>query len=237
MKDEKMTVAIVDDEENIRETISYSLKEEGFIPLPFTDGLSAWEVFKKKLPDIVILDIMMPCMDGLELCRRIRGISETIPLIFLSSKDEEIDKIIGLQMGGDDYLCKPFSMRELITRLKVIIRRINSINMNDCSHKFDDMLTIDELSMDLNKYLATWKNNKLHLTITEFFLLLSLIKFPGHVKTREQLMEDAYSENIFVSDRTIDSHIKRLRKKFLTLDPGFNGIETVYGLGYRFSVE
>jgi two-component system, OmpR family, response regulator ChvI len=230
----KLTVAIVDDEENIRETISYSLKKEGFTPLSFSDGQVAWEAFQKKLPDIAILDIIMPRVDGLELCRRIRSISETIPLIFLTSKDEEIDKIIGLQMGGDDYLCKPFSMRELITRIKVIFRRIDLIK-NETTSK-NDFLDLGKLNMDLLRYIAKWNDKKINLTITEFMLLLALVRYPGHVKTREQLMQEAYSENIFVSDRTIDSHIKRLRKKFIDIDPDFNGIETVYGMGYRFSV-
>jgi DNA-binding response OmpR family regulator len=231
----KLTVAIVDDEENIRETISYSLKKEGFIPLLFSDGQAAWETFQKKLPDIAILDIIMPRMDGLELCRKIRSISETIPLIFLTSKDEEIDKIIGLQLGGDDYLCKPFSMKELITRINVIFRRINIIK-NKLSNK-NNFLDIGDLNMDLLCYIAKWKDNKLHLSITEFMLLLALVRYPGHVKTREQLMQEAYSENIYVSDRTIDSHIKRIRKKFINIDSDFDCIETVYGLGYRFSIK
>lgn len=231
----KLVVAIIDDEENIRETISYSLKQEGFIPLTFSDGQIAWDSIQKKLPDIIILDIIMPRMDGLELCRRIRSVSETVPLIFLTSKDEEIDKIIGLQMGGDDYLCKPFSMKELITRIKVIFRRINLIKENTINK--NDFLEVGELNMDLLRYIATWKENRVHLTITEFMLLLSLVRYPGHVKTREQLMQEAYSENIFVSDRTIDSHIKRLRKKFTEIDAAFDCIETVYGLGYRFSMK
>ena len=231
----KITVAIVDDEENIRETVSYSLKKEGFIPQLFSDGQIAWEAFQKKLPDIVILDIIMPRMDGLELCRRIRSVSETIPLIFLTSKDEEIDKIIGLQIGGDDYLCKPFSMKELITRINVIFRRINLIKEQIINK--NDILDIGKLNIDLLRYIAKWNNKKLHLSITEFMLLLSLVRYPGHVKTREQLMQEAYSENIYVSDRTIDSHIKRIRKKFLNIDPDFNCIETVYGLGYRFAMK
>lgn len=228
----KRVVAIVDDEENILETVSYSLKKEGFIPLSFPDGQAAWEAFQKKLPDIVILDIIMPRIDGLELCRRIRSISDTIPIIFLTSKDEEIDKIIGLQIGGDDYLCKPFSMRELVTRINVIFRRINLIK-DQIANK-NDILDHGELNLDLLRYIAKWKKNKLHLSITEFMLLLALVRYPGHVKTREQLMQEAYSENIFVSDRTIDSHIKRIRKKFIIVDPDFNCIETVYGLGYRY---
>ncbi|MBN2545300.1 MAG: response regulator transcription factor [Spirochaetes bacterium] len=227
-------IAIVDDEENIRETISYSLKQEGYKALTFSDGSYAWESFQKKMPDLIILDIIMPRMDGLELCRKIRSISETVPIIFLSSKDEELDKILGLEMGGDDYLCKPFSMKELITRIKVIFRRVK--NIKEIDKNANELINIGDLSIDQLSYTAKWKDKKLTLTLTEYMLLLALSKYPGHVKNREQLIKEAYSENIYLSDRTIDSHIKRLRKKFIEIDPEFCCIETVYGLGYRFTV-
>jgi len=227
----KMSVAIVDDEENIRETVSYALRKEGYIPLSFTDGASAWEVFQKKLPDLVVLDIIMPRMDGLELCRKIRSVSETLPLIFLTSKDEELDRILGLEIGGDDYLCKPFSMRELIARIKVLFRRINYLKEPE---KEEDFLTHGALKLNIRCYTVEWKGKNIPLTVTEFMLLSSLIKYPGHVKNREQLMKEAYPHNTFVSDRTIDSHIKRLRQKFVQIDTDFNCIETVYGLGYRY---
>jgi len=229
-----LKVAIIDDEENIRETVSYALKREGYIPLPYTDGYAAWEVFQKKLPDLAILDILMPRMDGLELCRKIRTISENLPLIFLTSKDDEFDRILGLEIGGDDYLCKPFSMRELITRIKVLFRRIS---LHNKEIKKEDIITIGSLKLNIQGYTVTWKEKNIPLTVTEFMLLSSLIKYPGHVKNRDQLIEEAYPYNTYVSDRTIDSHIKRLRQKFLQIDPEFVSIETVYGLGYRYKVK
>ncbi|MBN1696398.1 MAG: response regulator [Spirochaetales bacterium] len=230
----KRFVAIVDDEENIRETVSYALKKEGYIPLSYSDGFVAWEAFKDKMPDLVVLDIIMPRMDGLELCRKIRNISETLPVIFLTSKDEEFDRILGLQIGGDDYLCKPFSMRELMMRIKVLFRRL----LFQTQKKDEkDLLTLGELDLDMQCYTVTWKGIKVNLTVTEFMLLLSLVKYPGHVKNREQLMREAYPHNTFVSDRTIDSHIKRLRQKFFQVDDDFSCIETVYGLGYRYRME
>ncbi len=224
-------VAVVDDEKNIQETVAFALKKEGFKPLTFSNGQEAWESFQKKLPDLVILDILMPMMDGLELCRRLRSVNEALPIIFLTSKDDEFDRVLGLEMGADDYLCKPFSMRELITRVKVLFRRISHpAGGNDEG----ETLHVFDLELDLQKYIAKWKNTRLDLTVTEFELLLSLGRQPGVVKTREKLMEEAYPDNTYVSDRTIDSHIKRLRKKFIQVDPGFAFIETVYGLGYRF---
>jgi two-component system response regulator ChvI len=227
----KKNVAIVDDEKNIRETVSYALKKEGFESTGYPDGLSAWEAFQKSLPDLVILDILMPRMDGLELCKRLRKLSEALPVIFLTSKDEEIDRVLGLEIGGDDYLCKPFFMRELITRIKVLFRRLNYSRE---SKRNDEVLQIDDLHLNLKQYTAFWKNNHIKLTVTEFLLLYSLVKNPGHVKTREQLMETIYPQNTFVSDRTIDSHVKRLRQKIQSMDNGFSNIETVYGLGYRY---
>jgi two-component system response regulator ChvI len=230
----KLSVAIVDDEGNIRETVSYALKKEGYIPLSYIDGVAAWEAFQKKLPDLVVLDIIMPRMDGLELCRKIRSTSETLPIIFLTSKDEEFDRILGLEIGGDDYLCKPFSMRELMTRIKVLFRRL----LYQTYHTDEkDIFSLGELNLDMQCYTVLWKGGKVPLTVTEFMLLLSLVKYPGHVKNREQLMREAYPHNTYVSDRTIDSHIKRLRQKFLQVDPLFSCIETVYGLGYRYRVD
>jgi DNA-binding response OmpR family regulator len=224
-------VAVVDDEKNIQETVAFALKKEGFKPLTFSNGQEAWESFQKKLPDLVILDILMPMMDGLELCRRLRGVNETLPIIFLTSKDEEFDRVLGLELGADDYLCKPFSMRELITRVKVLFRRLAHPAGGAAE---GETLRVFDLELDLQRYTAKWKGRKLDLTVTEFMLLLSLGRQPGVVKTREKLMEEAYPDNTYVSDRTIDSHIKRLRKKFVQADPEFAFIETVYGLGYRF---
>jgi two-component system response regulator ChvI len=228
------TVAIVDDEQNIRETVSYALTKEGYKTLEFANGQEAWDVLQHNLPDLIILDIIMPMMDGLQLCRKLRGISEGLPIIFLTSKDEEFDRVLGLEIGADDYLCKPFSMRELVTRVKVLFRRFM---LGSREEENAQCLTVDSLHLDLLRYTVKWKGNALPLTITEFMLLQSLIKKPGIVKTRDQLMEEAYPDNIYVSDRTIDSHIKRLRKKFTAVDDSFSHIETVYGLGYRYRLE
>ena len=165
---------------------------------------------------------------------KIRSISENLPLIFLTSKDEEFDRILGLEIGGDDYLCKPFSMRELIARIKVLFRRI--------AHQYEqtkdeDILAYGDLQLNLQRYTVEWKGSNIPLTVTEFMLLRSLIRYPGHVKNRDQLMKDAYPNNTYVSGRTIDSHIKRLRQKFIQVDEAFSGIETVYGVGYRYKAE
>jgi two-component system response regulator ChvI len=229
-------IALIDDEENIRTTLEYALKREGYRVQVFSDGLEAWEGLKEGLPDLVILDIIMPGMDGLDLCRKIRTISEKIPLIFLTSRDEEIDRVLGLELGADDYLCKPFSVRELMTRIKVLFRRA-ALNAEGLPPEEKDTIRLGPLILDTGRFTVSWENKPVHLTVTEFRLLQSLARQPGQVKTRAQLMEEAYPNDAYMSDRTIDSHIKRLRKKFVGADPGFSGIETIYGLGYRYKPE
>jgi len=224
-------IALVDDEENIRETVSFALRKSGYVVDTYADGLEAWETLRQSLPDVVILDILMPRLDGLELCRRLRGLSERLPILFLTSKDEEFDRVLGLELGADDYLCKPFSVRELVARVKVVFRRLALSPEPTVDEK---LLEVGELSLDLNRYEARWRNAPLALTITEFLLLQALARHPGHVKTRAQLMNDAYPHDAYVSERTIDSHIKRLRRKFTDVDGEFAAIETVYGLGYRY---
>jgi two-component system response regulator ChvI len=229
------TVAIVEDEKTIRDTVAFALRREGYQVVAYADGAAAWESFQRSLPDLVVLDIIMPRMDGLELLRRIRGQSATLPVIFLTSRDEEFDRVLGLELGGDDYLCKPFSMRELLARVKVLFRRLAL-----AAHPGDDaeqLLEVGRLTLDLRRYTAAWDGSALPLTVTEFMILHALAKRPGHVKTREQLMVEGYPHDTFVSDRTIDSHIKRLRKKFVAIDAGFDRIDTVYGLGYRWAQE
>lgn len=227
-------VAIVEDEQNIRDNVGFALKREGYQVETFADGRAAWEAFESSLPDLVILDIIMPRMDGLELCRRLRTLSETIPIIFLTSRDEEFDRVLGLELGADDYLCKPFSMRELVARVKVLFRRLSLINERP-SAETEELLTIGELVLDLRRYTARWRDQTVPLTVTEFMMLHALVRRPGHVKTRQQLMEQGYPHDTYVSDRTIDSHIKRIRKKFSSMDEAFDQIETVYGLGYRYT--
>jgi len=233
MRPSNSVVAVVDDEENIRETVGFALRREGYPVELYATGLEGWKVFQQKLPGLVILDIVMPEMDGLELCRRIRAVSETIPIIFLTSRDEELDRVLGLEIGADDYLCKPFSMRELLARVKVLFRRA-AIDQAGSRPAADAPLRHGELELDLQRYSVRWKDIPINLTVTEFMMLHALVRYPGHVKTRKQLHQDGYPHDAYVSDRTIDSHIKRVRRKFEDADSTFDRIETVYGLGYRW---
>jgi len=226
------TVAIVEDEENIRDSVSFALRREGWAVETYPDGLAAWEAFSTRLPDLAVLDIIMPRMDGLELCRKLRSASEQVPIIFLTSRDEEIDRVLGLELGADDYLCKPFSMRELVARIKVLFRRLALSRQPPGAD--DELQEAGRLTLDLRRYEARLDGTPVPLTLTEFLILRALTRHPGYVKTREQLMQEGYPHDTFVSDRTIDSHIKRLRKKLVSVDERFDGIETVYGLGYRY---
>ena len=227
------SVAIVDDEENLRETVAYALRREGYHVDLYRDGQDAWEKLESELPDVAVLDILMPRMDGLELCRKLRGQSELLPIIFLTSKDEEFDRVLGLELGADDYLCKPFAMRELVARIKVLFRRLALAGAHADTDS-EELVTLGSLSLDMRRYQATWKDTPLSLTVTEFMLLHALARRPGHVKSRARLMEECYPHDAYVSERTIDSHVKRLRKKFGHIDPDFDEIDTVYGLGYRY---
>ncbi|HEX6178698.1 MAG TPA: response regulator transcription factor [Thermoanaerobaculia bacterium] len=228
------TIAVVDDEDNIRETVAFALRREGFEAVMFRDGAEAWETFQERLPTVAILDIMMPRMDGLELCRKLRARSETLPIIFLTSRDEELDRILGLELGADDYLCKPFSMRELVARVKVLLRRLSYQAEPKSAKQEEEPMRVGALELDLQRYLVRWNGKPIELTVTEFLMLQSLVRHPGHVKSRKQLMKEGYSHDTYVSDRTIDSHIKRLRRKFEEIDESFAAIETVYGVGYRW---
>ena len=225
-------VAIVDDEPHLRETVAFALGRDGYRVQTYADGGEAWEAFDRELPDLVVLDIMMPRMDGLELCRRLRARSERLPILFLSSRDEEFDRVLGLELGGDDYLGKPFSMRELRARIKVLFRRLDPSASNGSQP--EELITAGELRLDLQRYETRWGDRPVELTVTEFLLLAALARTPGHVKSRRQLMEQSYAHDAYVSDRTIDSHVKRIRSKLTALDPAFAAIETVYGVGYRY---
>jgi len=224
-------VAIVEDEETIREAVCVALRREGYRPDPYDDGLDAWTAFNIALPDLAILDIGIPRMDGLELCRRLRSRSESLPIIFVTSREEEFDRVLGLEIGADDYLCKPFSTRELMARLKVLFRRASPVADRTPA---EQLVRAGELVLDPLRFSATWKVVLVSLTVTEFLLLQALAMRPGVVKTRDQLMEAAYPDRVSVSDRTIDSHIKRIRRKLQTVDPAFDRLEAVYGAGYRF---
>ena len=227
-------VAVVDDEQSIRESVGFALDREGYVVESHADGAAAWESFSNgALPDVAVLDILMPRMDGLELCRKLRTLSETMPIIFLTSKDEELDRILGLELGADDYLCKPFSMRELTARVKVLFRRLALLRGAEPAAD-GTAVEVDELVLDLDGYTARWDGEEVALTVTEFLILAALARRPGQVKTRRQLMEEGYPHDAFVSERTIDSHIKRIRRKFETVTEGFACVETVHGLGYRY---
>jgi two-component system, OmpR family, response regulator ChvI len=230
------TVALVDDEPNILETVGFALRREGYQVDTYADGLSAWQAFEERLPDLAVLDILMPRMDGLELCRRLRAESETLPILFLTSKDEEFDRVLGLELGADDYLVKPFSMRELMARVKVLFRRL-ALARGAGRVSEEDLLAVGPLRLDLARYQATWSGRPVALTVREFRLLLALARHPGHVKTRDQLIEEGYPHETYLAERTIDSHIKRLRRKFAEVAPELDPIETVYGLGYRYRTE
>jgi two-component system response regulator ChvI len=225
------TIALVDDDRNILTSVSMTLEAEGFAVRTYTDGAEALRGLTQQPVDLAVLDIKMPRMDGMELLEKLRRASD-LPVIFLTSKDDEVDELMGLRMGADDYIKKPFSQRLLIERIRTLLRR--EINRGGAEKSADAMLTRGELTLDANRHLCTWKNDPVELTVTEFLLLKSLAQRPGHVKSRDQLMDSAYGENIYVDDRTIDSHIKRLRKKFKAIDAEFNQIETLYGVGYRY---
>ena len=228
------TIALVDDDRNILTSVSIALESEGYRIMTYTDGVSALEGFKTSPPDLAILDIKMPRMDGMELLRRLRQKTD-MPVIFLTSKDEEIDELFGLKMGADDFIRKPFSQRLLVERVKAILRRGGP--KDGAVVKETDARKVLErglLRMDLERHTCTWKDEPVTLTVTEFLILQALASRPGVVKSRNALMDAAYDDQVYVDDRTIDSHIKRLRKKFKVADDAFDMIETLYGVGYRF---
>jgi two-component system, OmpR family, response regulator ChvI len=230
-------VAVVEDEDTIREMVCLALGKEGHRTESFDDGVDAWDAFARALPDLVVLDIGLPRLDGLEICRRLRSRSETLPIIFVTSREEEFDRVLGLEIGADDYLCKPFSLRELIARVKVLLRRaaLNDASSADVSRSTDDrLMTVGGLVIDPLRLVVQWDGRRVPLTVTEILLLQGLARRPGIVKTREQLMQDAYPDRVSVSDRTIDSHVKRIRRKFQAVDSAFDRIEGVYGAGYRY---
>ena len=227
-------IALVEDDRNILTSVSIALESEGFSVDTYTDGDDALRGLSQKPADLAILDIKMPRMDGMELLLKIRKKS-VMPIIFLTSKDDEVDELLGLRIGADVYIKKPFSQRLLIERIKALLRRRElDENANNGDDK-NNAIFRDNLMMDQSRHECTWKGNPLNLTVTEFLLLKSLAYRPGLVKNRDQLIDTAYGENIYVDDRTIDSHIKRLRKKFRAIDPSFSQIETLYGVGYRYN--
>lgn len=228
------TIALVDDDRNILTSVSIALEAEGYRIQTYTDGASALDGLKQNPPDLAIFDIKMPRMDGMELLRRLRQKSD-LPVIFLTSKDEEIDELFGLKMGADDFIRKPFSQRLLVERVKAILRRAGGKDAG-APARTEDAKALERglLRMDPERHTCTWKGEPVTLTVTEFLILQSLAQRPGVVKSRNALMDAAYDDEVYVDDRTIDSHIKRLRKKFNQVDVEFDMIETLYGVGYRF---
>jgi two-component system, OmpR family, response regulator ChvI len=234
------SIALIDDDRNILTSVSIALQAEGYEVRMYSDGAAAVKALLDNPPDLAILDIKMPRMDGIEVLRRIREKS-SLPIIFLTSKDDDQDEELGLRMGADDYISKPFSHRLLIARIRAVLRRSEnrkadpSITVVAGAEPEKAVLVRGRLSMDPAKHEVKWDGKSVDLTVTEFLILETLAHRPGFVKSRDQLMDTAYSDDIYVDDRTIDSHIKRLRKKFRVVDDEFKGIETLYGVGYRFS--
>ncbi len=229
------SIALVDDDRNILTSLSIALQAEGFVTRVYQDSELALKALLDNPPDLAIFDIKMPKMDGLELLRRLREKS-ALPVIFLTSKDEELDEALGLAMGADDYVVKPFSQRLLLARVRAILRRASlNASPREVEEDLPDPIIRGALIMDPARHSVTWKDTPVSLTVTEFLILEALANRPGVVKTRSQLMDAAYQDDIFVDDRTIDSHIKRLRRKFREVDGEFTGIDTLYGAGYRFN--
>jgi two-component system response regulator ChvI len=230
------TIALVDDDRNILTSVTMALEAEGFDVRSFTDGDAALRGLSAQPVDLAILDIKMPRMDGMELLQRLRKQSD-LPVIFLTSKDDEVDEILGLRMGADDYVKKPFSQRLLLERIQVLLRRRAQMDSIGDDDDAEPPILRGNLILDMSRHLCTWAGEAVNLTVTEFLIVKMLAARPGLVKSRDQLMDAAYGEHIYVDDRTIDSHIKRLRKKFKAVDDDFDHIETLYGIGYRYREE
>jgi len=232
------TVALVDDDRNILTSVSLALQAEGFATRLYSDGAAGLKGCLDNPPDLAVIDVKMPRMDGMEMLRRLREKSD-VPVIFLTSKDTEIDEALGLAMGADDYIGKPFSQRLLIERIRAVLRRTASRQAPPGAEAEGavDPIVRGPLTMDPERHRVSWNGRDVALTVTEFLILDALAQRPGFVKSRDQLMDVAYAHDSYVDDRTIDSHIKRLRKKFRAVDGGFAAIETLYGVGYRFDIE
>src|SRR3712207_2309119 len=233
-----VTIALVDDDRNILTSVSIALQAEGFFTRVYSDSEAALKALSDNPPDLAVLDVKMPRMDGMELLRRLRERS-AIPVIFLTSKDDELDEALGLAMGADDYISKPFSQRLLIARIRAVLRRteMRAAAEGGEEEPTPQLIERGRLAMDPARHRVMWNGKDVTLTVTEFMILEALAQRPGVVKSRNQLMDVAYQDDIYVDDRTIDSHIKRLRRKFRAADEDFKAIETLYGVGYRFGEE
>ncbi len=234
---DRRTIALVDDDRNILTTVSIALQAEGFATRVYSDGEAALKAIVENPPDLAVFDIKMPRMDGMELLRRVRERS-ALPVIFLTSKDEEGDEEAGFEMGADDYIAKPFSLRLLIARVRALMRRAGLGTIEDVaagSPEPGPVIERGRLRMDPARHQVTWDERPVSLTVTEFLILEALAQRPGVIKSRNQLMDAAYPDDVFVDDRTVDSHIKRMRRKFRSVDNAFGAIETLYGAGYSFA--
>jgi len=223
-------IALVDDDQNILVSLSAALTDEGYFVETYADGAEALDGLARRPVDLAILDIKMPRMDGMELLTELRR-KTSLPVIFLTSKDDEVDELMGLRLGADDYIKKPFSQRLLMERIRAVLRRHDTKTPDPAA---DEVIRRGDLVLDPVRHLCMWKETEVNLTVTEFLLVEALARRPGHVKSRDQLIDAAYGENIYVDDRTIDSHVKRLRRKFKAHDKEFVEIETLYGVGYRY---
>ncbi|AFN55935.1 two-component system response regulator ChvI [Zymomonas mobilis] len=232
------SIALVDDDRNILASVSMTLQSEGFSVRVYSDGKTALNALLESPPDLVVLDIKMPIMDGMEVLRRLREKS-MVPVIFLTSKDDELDEALGLASGADDYIAKPFSLRLLIARIRALLRRTEARFQEKSEETLQNshIIVRGRLVMDPDRHQVSWDGEDIALTVTEFLILEALAQRPGFVKSRDQLMDTAYQDDVYVDDRTIDSHIKRLRRKFRQVDNQFKSIETLYGIGYRFAEE
>lgn len=224
-------IAVVDDEAALRENLSYALNKEGYRVSVHPNGQDAWDAHKNESPDLYLLDILMPRMDGLEFCRLLRRTDSRTPIIFLSSRDEELDRVLGLETGGDDYIGKPFSVRELLARVKAVLRRADGIGQGE------PPIDVGPLKLDPDSYRAAWNGEELVFTLSEYRLLSELARSPGTVRTRSALYTSAFPDDSFVNERAVDSHIKRIRRKLEVAGAPKNILETVYGLGYRLGIE
>ena len=228
-------ITLIDDDENIVASVSLALESHGHTVKAYYDGASGLQALESDPPDLAILDVKMPRMDGMEVLRRLRQSSE-LPVIILTSKDDEIDEILGFNLGADDYIHKPFSQRLLIERVKAVLRRGRESEESAVANAQNNSKAIrrGRLTLDPARHDCLWDNKPVKLTVTEFLLLQALAQRPGFVKSRDNLMDAAYDDQVYVDDRTIDSHVKRMRKKFRQVDPEFDSIETLYGVGYRY---
>ncbi|MGX7951975.1 response regulator transcription factor [Tsuneonella sp. HG249] len=235
---DRRTIALVDDDRNILTTVSIALQAEGFATRVYSDGEAALKAITENPPDLGVFDIKMPRMDGMELLRRVRAEHTALPIIFLTSKDDEEDEEAGFELGADDYIAKPFSLRLLIARIRAILKRAGLADESDSGVATPEPGPVIErgrLRMDPARHQVTWEGRPVSLTVTEFLILEALAQRPGVIKSRNQLMDAAYPDDVFVDDRTVDSHIKRMRRKFRTVDREFGAIETLYGAGYSFA--